>query len=218
MNTVDILLYSIAAVGALVIIGLLLCLIAIGRIRGIKKELQRVYGQENDIKKRVEQYIARKASDELGKAIEGYKEGLDVQSRQVVETMKAGTKAHLDSLGKFTLQQQAMITRQAEFIIGATIKKAQEDIDAYKRNQLEGIDEEVKKIVARVVPEVLGKAINMDEHEDLVWQALEKAKSEGLFVRGISARGPASRSISGPVARATQKKSELTNRQSPLRP
>lgn len=186
MNTAEILLYSIAAVGVLVVIGWLLCLAAIGRVRSIKREIERIYGQENDIKKRIEQYVAKKASDELGKAVEGYKTGLDAQSAEVVKTMEAGTKEHLDSLGKFILQQEALITRQAEYMVGAIVKKAQEEIDAYKRNQLQGIDEEVKIIIDKVGPDVLGHAIDLSSHEDLVWKALEKAKAEGLFVKGVS--------------------------------
>lgn len=200
MDTAELLLYSIAGLGIFVVIGWFLCLIAIGKVNGLRKDMARVYGQETDIKKRIEQYIAKKASDELGRAVEGYKEGLDLQSNEVIKAMEEGTKQHLDSLGKFILQQEALIGKQVEYIIGAIVKKAQEDIAAYKQNQLEGIDAEVKKIVDKVAPEVLGKALSLDEHEDLVWRALERAKKEGLFIRGAVARGPAT-DIAGPAPR-----------------
>src|SRR3990167_10652856 len=195
MNTVDILLYSIISVGLLVVIGWILSLIAIGRAARTQKELKQIYGQESEIKKRIEQYISKKASDELGKAVEGYKEGLDLQSREVVKQMEEATKIHMDSLAKFILQQEALITKQAEYIVGAIVKNAQSDIEIYKKNQLEGIDEAVAGIVEKVAPEVIGKSISMEDHAELVWKALERAKKEGLFVKGVNA-GPA---VRGPV-------------------
>ncbi|MBI3341554.1 hypothetical protein HY024_00365, partial [Candidatus Curtissbacteria bacterium] len=89
-----------------------------------------------------------------------------------------------ESLKKFIFGQEAQITKQTEYILGAIVKNAQGEIETYKKNQMEGIDEEVREIVAKVAPDVLGKSINFDDHEDLVWKALEKAKREGLFVKG----------------------------------
>lgn len=191
MDTVTLLIYSVAAVGLFVVIGWILSLIAVGKAGRVQKELIRIYGQESEIKKRIEQYISKKASDELGRAVEGYKEGLDLQSRELVKIMEEATKSHMDSLGKFILQQEALITKQAEYIVGAIVKSAQSDIETYKKNQMEGIDETIAGIVEKVAPEVIGKSISMEDHADLVWKALERAKSEGLFVRGIDS-GPVS--------------------------
>lgn len=185
MNTVDLLLISIFSIGALIVIGLLLKLMLVGRINRMAHEMHEVYGEEHDIKKRIEQYISKKVSDELGNVIVGYRESLEHESQQVVAQMEAGTKQHLDSLGKFILQQEALITKQAEYIVGSIVKNVQGEIETYKKNQMEGIDAEVREIVTRVAPEVLGKSINIDDHEDLVWKALEKAKKGGLFVRGL---------------------------------
>jgi hypothetical protein len=202
VDTVTLLIYSVAAVGAFVVIGWILCLIAIAKAGRTQKELRKIYGQESDIKKRIEQYISKKASDELGKAVEGYKEGLDLQSREVVKAMEEATKVHMDSLGKFILQQEALITKQAEYIIGAVVKTAQTDIETYKKNQMEGIDETVAGIVEKVAPDVIGKSISMEDHIELVWKSLERAKKEGLFIRGlVSSQGSEIRGVSsGPVS------------------
>jgi len=186
MDTVTLLIYAVAAVGLLVVIGWILSLIAIGKAARVQKEIKHIYGQESEIKKRIEQYISKKASDELGKAVEGYREGLDLQSREVVKQMEEATKTHMDSLAKFILQQEALITKQAEYIVGALVKSAQSDIETYKKNQMEGIDETVAAIVEKIAPEVIGKSISMEDHAELVWKALERAKKEGLFVKGIS--------------------------------
>lgn len=185
MDTVQLILIAIASVGFLVFIGLILCLVMLGRVNRVVRELKNVYGQENDIKKRIEQYIAKKASDELSKMMLEYREGLDSQSESIVRAMKEGTDLHLESLKKFILGQEALITKQTEYIVGAIVKKAQDEIQLYKENQMEGIDAEVQAIIDRVAPEVLGKTINLDEHEQLVWKALEKAKREGIFVKGV---------------------------------
>ena len=184
MLTLDILIILIFSIGTLVVIGLFMKLIVISRIDKLSREMRQVYGQENEIKKRIEQYVARKASDELSKLMQDYRESIDTQSAEVISQMRAGSLVHLESMERFIREQEQLITKQTEYIVGAVVKKAQEDIDVYKTNQLEGIDETVREIINKVAPQVLGKALSMDEHEELVWKSLERAKKEGLFLSG----------------------------------
>lgn len=186
MSTIELLFIAISLLGLLVSIGLILCLAVMARLNRLNREIKQIYGQENDIKKRIEQYVAKKASDELSKMMLSYREGLDSQSNGIIEAMKEGTGLHLESLKKFILGQEALITKQTEYIVGAIVKKAQDEISTYKQNQLEGIDSQVAQIIDRVAPEVLGKSISLDDHEDLVWKALDRAKREGIFVKGVS--------------------------------
>lgn len=212
MDTAQIFLLIISVVGVLVFIGLILCLVVLGRVNKLAREMKSVYGQENDIKKRIEQYVAKKASDELSKMVLEYRERLDSQSQSLVEAMREGTVLHLESLKKFILGQEAQINKQTEYIVGAIVKRAQGEIQTYKENQMEGIDAEVQAIIDRVAPEVLGKTISLEDHEQLVWKALEKAKREGIFIKGVGGLKPEEVAKVAKVSKVSKVKGNRSNK------
>ena len=57
----------------------------------------------------------------------------------------------------------------------------EKEIEAYKQARFKEAEAMVTKIVQKVSQEVLNKAINIEDHEKLVVDALEKAKKEGIF-------------------------------------
>lgn len=59
--------------------------------------------------------------------------------------------------------------------------KTQIEISEYKRHQIEKMQASIDQILIKVCEEVLGKTIPMHDHEELILNALEKAKTEGMF-------------------------------------
>ena len=59
-----------------------------------------------------------------------------------------------------------------------TVKK---EIQNYKEIELKKIDQEIYGLLEKVSKLVLGKALTLSEHEDLIEKSLEKAKKEGVF-------------------------------------
>ena len=55
------------------------------------------------------------------------------------------------------------------------------EIQNYKKNALQKIDQGIYAILERISNLVLGKALSLSEHEDLIEKSLEKAKKEGVF-------------------------------------
>ena len=55
------------------------------------------------------------------------------------------------------------------------------DLSLYREDKLKKINESIYEIILLVSQEVLGHALKIEEHEELVLQALEEAKKEGLF-------------------------------------
>lgn len=159
------------------------------RVKKLNDELQAIYGTENELKKRIEQYVAKVARDELSSLVENYKQTLASGSREITEGLRNVAEAQIATLGSFIKEQQGLITRQSEFIVGEVTKKAQEDIEEYKRLQFDGVDIQVSEVVERVSREVLGKVISKQEHEKLIWDAVEKAKSQGVFKEGVVGSG-----------------------------
>lgn len=60
-------------------------------------------------------------------------------------------------------------------------ERTKEDIKEYKQKKYDEIEEKVKLAIVSVTEDVLGKALPVSEHEKLIFEALEQAKSEGMF-------------------------------------
>lgn len=185
MNILEIVATSF--IGALILVsaGAVVAAFVMARLKKVNDQLNEIYGTENEIKKRIEQYVAKVARDELSQLVEGYKQTLEGGSRDITDGLKNVAEAQIATLGSNIREQQALITRQSEFIVGEITKKAQEDIEDYKKLQFDGVDLQVSEIVERVSREVLGKVISKEEHERLIWEAVEKAREQGIFKEGV---------------------------------
>lgn len=185
MSIFEIITTSFAGVVILLISGAVVAAFVMARFKRLNNDLQNIYGTENELKKRIEQYVAKVARDELSTLVENYKQTLETGSREITESLKNVAEAQIATLGSFIRDQQALITKQSEFIVGEVTKKAQEEIEGYKKLQFDGIDLQVSEMVERVSREVLGKVISKEEHEKLIWDAVENAKSQGIFKEGV---------------------------------
>lgn len=58
---------------------------------------------------------------------------------------------------------------------------ARRDIQAYKEEKMQEINKNINELVQHVAKDVLGESIPLNQHEQLVTDALERAKKEGLF-------------------------------------
>jgi uncharacterized membrane-anchored protein YhcB (DUF1043 family) len=82
-----------------------------------------------------------------------------------------------------TSLQDEMVRTQTSAI--ATLKqglaKSEEDIKLYKQEMYKKIDQSILLIIQNVSYKVIGKAINLEDHEDLVLNALTSAKRQGII-------------------------------------
>ena len=82
-----------------------------------------------------------------------------------------------ESMEKLTILSQKTVKEK----IYTDYDNAKKEIDSYKKEEFKKIDEDIYKLLEKVSKLVLGKALNLSEHEDLVEASLEKAKKEGAF-------------------------------------
>lgn len=55
------------------------------------------------------------------------------------------------------------------------------DLEEYKKQKYQKVDEDIYKILYRVSEMVLNQGISYDKHKELVIEALETAKKEQVF-------------------------------------
>lgn len=58
---------------------------------------------------------------------------------------------------------------------------AKKDVENFRQNQLKMLDDNIYEILEKISILVLGHAIKISDHEELISQALDKAKKEGVF-------------------------------------
>ena len=71
--------------------------------------------------------------------------------------------------------------KESQYFVANMLSKVEKESEEYRKNKLGKIDEEIRQIVLSAAREVIGRAISLSEHEDLVNKALEKAKKEHIF-------------------------------------
>ena len=84
-------------------------------------------------------------------------------------------------ISDFVAKQQEEQMRESQYFVANMLSKVEKESEEYRKNKLTKIDEEIRQIVLSAAREVIGRAISLSEHEDLVNKALEKAKKEHIF-------------------------------------
>ena len=98
-------------------------------------------------------------------------------SKDIETNTMAEIKNFKESMQKLTTLSQREVGRK----IDADYEVAKKEIESYKKEELIRIDSGIYELLEEMAKEVLGKALSLAEHEDLIEKSLEKAKKEGVF-------------------------------------
>lgn len=82
-----------------------------------------------------------------------------------------------ESMQKLTILSQAEIKKK----ISTDYESLRIEIENYKKEKLQKVDSEIYEFLEKISKLVLGKALSLSEHEDLIEKSIEKAKKEGIF-------------------------------------
>lgn len=82
-----------------------------------------------------------------------------------------------ESMQKLTTLSQKEVRRK----IDVDYKIAKKEIENYRKEELRKIDSGIYELLEKIAKEVLGKALSLADHEDLIEKSLERAKEEGVF-------------------------------------
>lgn len=95
-----------------------------------------------------------------------------------IEMNTAGeVKNFSESMQKLTTSSEDEIRKK----IDADYEALKTEMENYKKEKLQKINQEIYQMLEGISKLVLGKAINLSDHEDLIEKAIEKAKKEGVF-------------------------------------
>lgn len=135
----------------------------------------------------------KRVSDELSGSVEDlgqkYADEIVGESAKKVElqitrfTEELARLLHAKSaeLGAYVEKAQQEQVRESQYFVANMLTKIEKEAEEYRQNKLKKVDEQIREIVQSAAKEVIGRAISLSEHEDLVTKALEKAKKDRIF-------------------------------------
>lgn len=98
-------------------------------------------------------------------------------SKEVTSQTSGQVETFMTSLQKQILSSQESVMAALK----QDYQKVQTELKDYQQQMQKRLDHSVYQILASVASRVLGKTINLEEHEELVLDALNQAKREHLF-------------------------------------
>ncbi len=111
----------------------------------------------------------------------------DLKSKNIEVFQNVSKNIEINTLGEIESFKESMekLTSSSEKLVRKKIDidyvTVRKEIEDYREMELKKIDQEIYELLEKVSKLVLGKAVSLSEHEDLIQESLEKAKKEGVF-------------------------------------
>src|SRR4030042_4913980 len=135
---------------------------------------------ENRMRTGVEQTIAESNKvfqNQSKDIISTYQTMFSVLNREVSSETKEKVSQLLPSLQK-ELEQ---IPRMVEEKLSQEIARVDKEVETHKQQKIKQLDTQIYQIISEVAKNTIGRSVDMSTHEELVMEALEKAKKEKFF-------------------------------------
>lgn len=156
----------------------LLVFLAIVKIAKLESLFRKPEGHKSP---KLSKNFEKKVEAEVEKLIAAAGRRIDAKLSEYFQTLVDDATKKGTELAAFAEKQQGVIVKETQFLVARDIAKLQEDLQKYRADQMARIDQEVHQMVSDIAKQVLGKAIDVSTHEDLVKAALERAKKESLL-------------------------------------
>lgn len=127
----------------------------------------------------------RRQSDEMskqyGNMFEKIREDYLKYSENSVDSFEKVAEKKLSEFQK-ALEEKTMNSQGAlDKTITEQSKQLEQELAQYRTQKMQAIDAQAASIIEQATEKILGKAISVSQHEQLVLEALEQAKKDGVF-------------------------------------
>lgn len=136
----------------------------------LRGEMLRELGKVSAVFTKDYQGTLEAAKNEALKTISNISKGIGSEASRQIDAMRQ------------TLQQEiARAQATTKEAIDAAYQKVEEEIKLYRVSRLQRVDAQIYEIIRQVSEDVIGKALDPQEHEELVIKSLEEAKRQGVL-------------------------------------
>lgn len=146
---------------------------------------------EKEIEKRLEAFMEgeRERLQKNAEKFRGAYEGLIVDTRQsylslaqsLAETLREDGKKTMLDFRKNLEDEVVRYRSETDEKLKEWHNALRREVDDYRKEALEKVDEAIYRLIGRVSKEVLGEVLDLRHHQKLVLRSLERAKKEGFF-------------------------------------
>lgn len=165
---------------------LILCLFLFWRSKKALEYTRRVLVVEDHSRHNIEAHAEVLMDRLVSELVTGFKTTFADMSSAYAKSLAEAAGDQIVQMGQYTAGVQKQIGEEAQLVSARLVDGASAEIEQYKNLQMMRVDEEVPKIIEAVSKEVFGKAISLEAHQDLVLEALKRAKMDGIFSQRVS--------------------------------
>lgn len=110
-----------------------------------------------------------------------YKEALADVKKTALESTEAELQKEIKSFREVITEEIIDSHKKIESQTLEEMAEVNRQMEAYKAEQIKLIESQINQIIQKMTKEIIGKSLSLNEHQDIVMEALEKAKKEGAF-------------------------------------
>ena len=132
-------------------------------------------------KSKIAKKVEKEAAEKLSKILEAYSVTLENQTKENFQQMTDLAVNQSRVLSDFIKKQEEAIVKESQYLVATNVLKMEKEMVSYRQNQIKSLDAKINTVIADVAKRVLGKAVDLKSHQELVIEALNKAKAENLF-------------------------------------
>jgi F0F1-type ATP synthase membrane subunit b/b' len=139
-----------------------------------KKDLNQAF--EHSLEESSQKYVVM-LEDHSKRFVDDYEILLKSVKDQSLEKASKAIDTIDDDIRK-SLEDSKVVARDQ---MGVFLKKALEEVETFKKQELEKIDKEIDEFVLQLAKELLRMNLTPKDHKKLIINSLEKAKEQGMF-------------------------------------
>ena len=143
----------------------------------LQNALEEYFGRELEGLKLLSEEINKAHSQMAQSYEEAYRRALESIGEEVARESEKGVVSFLQFLKEETIREKDVM--EAEF--QKWNREAKKEIEEHKQEAIRKIEESMFSIIYFISKEVLGKALDAEQHQGLIINALEEAKKAGFF-------------------------------------
>lgn len=159
---------------------LILVAFAIFKLSRINSE-EKAIGANRVIQEKVNREIEELIEQKVEAIFKTASIKVDAEVNQFIADITKLSQAKAGEIAGFVEKAGQEQVHESQFFVANMLSKVEKEVEGYKKNKMTKVDEEIRQIVLSAAREVIGRAISLSEHEDLVSKALERAKKDKIF-------------------------------------
>ena len=144
---------------------------------GLQNATDGMIQNQTEALKQVSDILSKKHEEEINRINE---ENIKILIN-IYKDIEESAKTDFANYKKIIQQQTFEAEKIAQDRIRKEYEKLESEIQDLKQKKLQELNDNIYNFLSKISKEVIGKSLNMTEHEDLVVKALDKAKKEGIL-------------------------------------